>query len=283
MLLLLKLLASVALGPFVELRPLSLLNGALALAALSHAPAQAVPDRLQGLITPDDYPLESLDANEQGEVRVRIRVDTAGAVTCTVRKSSGYPRLDKHTCDLIEQRLKPAGVTVKRGRSNAFDSSIVWRMETGPTSPVNSSSRTIFSQAYGKPATCRAEGVVEGHDPPTFNMDCPASQPRQELPEFPGVRVDYVIAHAFRVGQEPTSGMAPKDKLLGRQVAKIDVDATGKADCKVLETEGDAGQAIDVCSTAAPAYAPLTNTSGQAIPFAAYVLMESYVHVEKIH
>jgi TonB family protein len=57
------------------------------------------------------YPKRALAAREQGSVGFRVKIDASGQPTeCQVTKSSGFPLLDKETCDLITLRavFKPA-------------------------------------------------------------------------------------------------------------------------------------------------------------------------------
>lgn len=58
-----------------------------------------------------NYPKESLKAGEQGRVGFTVEVTEAGRGTnCKVTESSGYPRLDKATCEQVEAygRFRPA-------------------------------------------------------------------------------------------------------------------------------------------------------------------------------
>lgn len=66
----------------------------------------AKPSR-RNTIGEDDYPSASLRAEEEGITTVRYVVGTNGRVEqCTVVKSSGHPRLDERTCDLIQRRFR---------------------------------------------------------------------------------------------------------------------------------------------------------------------------------
>ena len=65
----------------------------------------------QALITTDDYPDSSLRNEEEGTVRVELSVNERGKVDgCTVTQSSGHPKLDETTCNLLSRRapLEPA-------------------------------------------------------------------------------------------------------------------------------------------------------------------------------
>ena len=59
-------------------------------------------------ITSADYPRESRNRGEEGTVSISYRINPDGAVaagSCSVIKSSGHPRLDQGTCQLIETKF----------------------------------------------------------------------------------------------------------------------------------------------------------------------------------
>ena len=71
------------------------------------APAQAARLRgnMQNLITPDDYPDSSLRSEEEGVTAVKIDVTEKGRVeNCVVTSSSGHPKLDEATCNIVTRR-----------------------------------------------------------------------------------------------------------------------------------------------------------------------------------
>jgi len=58
----------------------------------------------QGVV---DYPVESLRTGEEGTVGVKVQVSSTGiAENCVVTSSSGYPRLDLATCELVMTRAQ---------------------------------------------------------------------------------------------------------------------------------------------------------------------------------
>lgn len=66
----------------------------------------AKPSR-RNTIGEDDYPSASLRAEEEGITRVRFVVGTNGRVSeCSVVQSSGHPRLDQRSCDIIQRRWR---------------------------------------------------------------------------------------------------------------------------------------------------------------------------------
>ena len=66
---------------------------------------QAVRDAANLSVLQSYYPKRALAAREQGQVGFRVKIDASGQPTeCQVTRSSGYPLLDKETCDLITLR-----------------------------------------------------------------------------------------------------------------------------------------------------------------------------------
>ena len=60
---------------------------------------------LQGIVSADDYPAWAADEGQQGTTGFELLIGTDGKVQrCTVLVSSGFPRLDSYTCDLIKRR-----------------------------------------------------------------------------------------------------------------------------------------------------------------------------------
>ncbi len=69
------------------------------------ATARAARDAANQLVLDQYYPTRALAAREQGPVGFRVKIDASGQPTeCQVTQSSGYPLLDKETCDLITLR-----------------------------------------------------------------------------------------------------------------------------------------------------------------------------------
>ena len=70
-------------------------------------PGQAARLRgnMQSLITADDYPDSSLRNEEEGVTAVKIDVSEKGrAENCVVTSSSGHPKLDEATCNIVTRR-----------------------------------------------------------------------------------------------------------------------------------------------------------------------------------
>ena len=70
-------------------------------------PSPATPRGRGNVFSDDDYPSASQRAGEEGVTRVSYTVTPEGRVTgCTVTQSSGFPRLDAATCQIIERRFR---------------------------------------------------------------------------------------------------------------------------------------------------------------------------------
>lgn len=67
----------------------------------------AAKGRRGNTIGEEDYPSASLRAGEEGIVRVRFVIGTDGRVSeCAVVESSGHPRLDQRSCEIIQRRWR---------------------------------------------------------------------------------------------------------------------------------------------------------------------------------
>lgn len=70
------------------------------------AATPAKPSR-RNVISEEDYPSASLRAEEEGNVIAKYFITPDGRATqCSVEQSSGFPRLDQKTCELIERRFR---------------------------------------------------------------------------------------------------------------------------------------------------------------------------------
>lgn len=86
--------------------------------------------RLAGQISFDDYPLQALRAEAEGEVVVELQVTRQGRVSlCMVLASSGHPSLDAATCRLIKERFRysPASRNGRPLLSGATER-VAWRL-----------------------------------------------------------------------------------------------------------------------------------------------------------
>lgn len=88
--------------------------------------------RNKDLISESDYPDESLRDNETGRVGFRVIVTSDGRVgSCRITRSSGYERLDRATCRLIERRARfdPARDSSGEPVRGWFEGSYTWRVD----------------------------------------------------------------------------------------------------------------------------------------------------------
>jgi TonB family protein len=77
------------------------------------------------------YPPRALAAGEQGAVRFRVEADKKGNVLgCQVTASSGFPRLDAETCELVINHASFAPVVDSGGKARAavHDGVVNWRI-----------------------------------------------------------------------------------------------------------------------------------------------------------
>lgn len=81
------------------------------------------------------YPPRAKAAGEQGAVRFRADVDAKGNVmSCKVIASSGYPRLDDETCEMIVDNatFKPTYDSEGKARAAVHDGLVNWRLSDAP-------------------------------------------------------------------------------------------------------------------------------------------------------
>ena len=125
---------------------LSILGAALATAATADtadmAPSARESANLNALQA--YYPKRALAAREQGSVGFRVKIDASGEPSeCQITKSSGYPLLDKETCDLITLRAvfkRPNGLS--GSQLSTHDGVVNWKLPD---------SMTIVNQGAPKP------------------------------------------------------------------------------------------------------------------------------------
>jgi len=86
---------------------------------------------MAGWVTDNDYPSADLRGEHEGRTSYRLGIDASGKVTsCTITASSGWPGLDKATCDRISQRGKFEPATNDEGErvAGTFTSAVTWRI-----------------------------------------------------------------------------------------------------------------------------------------------------------
>lgn len=81
--------------------------------------------------TPNDYPARDLREGNQGVTGFSLAVGVDGRVeSCTVTRSSGFPGLDKATCDNVSRRARFDAATDGSGArtTGTYSGSIRWRI-----------------------------------------------------------------------------------------------------------------------------------------------------------
>jgi TonB family protein len=117
----------------------------LALLLQAAAPAPAAPpvpadaaaaarDAANGAVLLSQYPPRARAAGERGVVGFKVSLDRDGyATACEVTRSSGYPRLDEETCQLILNHATFRGIDEggRRKVNAVYDGSVNWRLPAG--------------------------------------------------------------------------------------------------------------------------------------------------------
>ena len=84
-----------------------------------------------GWATTNDYPSRDLREGNQGITRFTLAIDASGRVeSCTVTVSSGFPGLDRATCDKVSQRARFEPATDGNGNrvAGTYSSAIRWQI-----------------------------------------------------------------------------------------------------------------------------------------------------------
>lgn len=238
---------------------------------------------LTGIFQVDDYPADALDLNQQGSVGVLVRVDPKGGVSdCMITSSSGSPALDAQTCRIVWLRAKftPARDATGRPTASTYQQSIVWRIaeEDEGESSEPYMVRWIVSDWDNAVPSCRTEvgGAAEGdHAGPAM---CPAY-----VAGIPASLGDLVRGYAqlsveqrFSIGSLPSTTPASGDRLIGRELARLDVDAAGRVtSCRLLEVTGIVPDQLSrACVVTAKHFAPKKDARGAPAPFTAFYLTQ---------
>jgi TonB family protein len=136
------------------------LLSALLLGAATPAPARpsgdkAALDARNGEVVFSQYPPRALAAGEQGSVVFKVTLDRDGyATACEVTRSSGYPRLDSETCQLILSRAEFEGIRGPDGRKKGMVALGVvnWRL---PAGAAGAASQVRVAAAKPEKKICR--------------------------------------------------------------------------------------------------------------------------------
>ena len=94
--------------------------------------SQAAQGDLAGLFSADDYPADAQMRDEQGTVRVELKIDNRGRVSqCNVVDSSGSSSLDSATCRILKRRARftPARDSSGQPVTDTYTQRITWRLE----------------------------------------------------------------------------------------------------------------------------------------------------------
>ncbi len=109
-------------------------------------------DARNAAVVLDSYPRASLAAGEEGLVGFRIGLHDDGRVrSCVVIESSGYPRLDRATCDLlVSSRFKPVRDEGQR-ISSSHEGKIAWVLpaasrKASPPAPVQRAAAELAAE-----------------------------------------------------------------------------------------------------------------------------------------
>ena len=265
---------------------------ALATASAHAAIHHKIPEpigSIKGLITADDYPAQALDRNEQGNVRVLIRVDPTGAISdCLIEKSSGSTILDSRTCEVIRLRAKFKPPHDWRGvavASEAHDT-VTWRISDDIPHPSEpGASRMVIDFAPdGRAASCHLE--LEGAfqlAPGKAAPPCPPDAMKRDVggeTRFGGAIDRAVFEDRFSLSPIANRDLGANEALAGRDVLKLDIDATGKlSDCKVAETTGPY-PTPDPCLRIHKEYVARKGPDGKPAPFSATETLTWFVHLD---
>ena len=250
-------------------------------------PEPLVP--LERLVSPDDYPADALKSLQEGTVRIRIEVDRTGAVSdCVIEQSSGVAALDAQTCRLIwlRARFKPATDSSGSPVPSRIEKTYVWQLEQGEPAPSEAwAIRKINRIAPGRPPECRVEfegAIRDRPDLPECEASDIARMPTQ--PASAETAVELVEEHRFAVGQEPALRMAPGDRLVGSQLVRLEIDASGNlTECKVSDTKGYIPPDFaGGCAIAGKRFVPRRGPGGGLARFTAYLVVGAYLHFERV-
>ena len=98
--------------------------------------SKSVRDARNAEVVLSKYPPRALAAGEQGPVFFKVQLDAKGhPKSCQVTKSSGFPRLDQETCDLIllHAEFKSSNGAVSVNGSSVHEGVINWKIPAGAT------------------------------------------------------------------------------------------------------------------------------------------------------
>lgn len=264
----------------------------LALAASAHAAVHhKLPEpvgSLQGLFSPDDYPVEALDRNEQGDVGVLIKVDPTGVVSDCVIEHSVSAILDTRTCELIRQRAKFSPARDRLGRPIASEkrTKIGWHMtmtrnDVEPSDPW--AYTAIMSYAPdGSPLACRME--FEGSKKLPLSTRPATCSPMQLPSSFQalGTISQLSIAQRFSTGSNASPSLGPDELVVEHTVLSLQIDATGKvSSCNVIEAMSKVGTADGCILVGKRSFEPHKGPDGMPVAFDATLEFRNSVRLTR--
>ncbi len=119
--------------------------------------AQAARDAANLSVLHQYYPKRALAAREQGQVGFIVKIDASGqALECQVTHSSGYPLLDKETCDLITLRAvfkRPDGIS--GSQVSTHEGVVNWKLPDSMTIVTTGSPRPVASASAPEKKICK--------------------------------------------------------------------------------------------------------------------------------
>src|SRR5688500_16233697 len=137
----------------------ALLIGAAAPVLAAPSKDSAARDSANREIILSEYPARALAAGEQGAVGFRVTLDRDGyASACEVTHSSGHPKLDQETCQLILSRATFKGIKDSDGRkvSSVHQGVVNWKLPGAAPGPAPAASpATMASAAKPEKKICR--------------------------------------------------------------------------------------------------------------------------------
>lgn len=107
-----------------------------------------------------NYPPESLQKGEFGKVGFQLTIEPDGLLSgCAINQSSGFPRLDRGTCELLvyAAKLEPAKDDGGRAVRTSKSGFVTWKLPKGiqPATPAKAD-----LAAKVEPLLCRRELVT---------------------------------------------------------------------------------------------------------------------------
>lgn len=101
------------------------------------------------------YPAKSLKLGEEGDVHFLVELNRDGKLhSCTVTKSSGYPRLDQATCDMIVATAYFRGAERDGVRKlSSHEGTVAWRLPPGHSVPKPAA--PVAAAANVEPIICK--------------------------------------------------------------------------------------------------------------------------------